>query len=373
MVDSWSNAIDNGNVIGTVFLDLRKAFDLVDHDFLLHKLRLYHFSDTSLMLMKSYLSNRSQCVRVNNFKQSSFLNVSCGVPQGSILGPLLFLIYINDIGDRLLHSSIDLYADDSTLYSVGKDVAFIQPKVQADVDSVVKWCDANNMLIHPKKSKSMVIGPPNKIKVQPKLEIVINNTHIEQISTQKLLGIFIDDNLSWSYQIQNVCAKLKSKISLLTKINNYLSYDMKILFYNSYIMSTMDYCSIVWYKCQNKSSLSKLIVLQKRCAKIILRKPIRTHSSELFHMLDWLSFENRCKYHTAVIVHKTVNNHVPSYIKNILHFASNESYSLRSTTHNDISHKKINTKYGSQTFSHSAMTVWNFGIVYHLIFEIIRL
>ena len=270
---------------------------------------------------------------------------------------LVLYVYMYRLVNKIYLTWLDL--DDSTLYSVDKNVAVLQPKIQSDVDSVVKWCGANNMLIHPKKSKSMVIGPLNKLKLQTKLDIVINSTHIEQVSTQKVLGIFIDSTLGWSDQIQHVCAKLKSKISLLKRINNYLSYDMKILFYNSYIMSTMDYCSIVWSNCTNKSSLSKVTVLQKRCAKIILRKSIRTPSSELFHVLDWLSFENRCKYHTAVIVHKTLNNHVPPYITNILHFANNETYLLRSTTHKDISHKKINTNYGVRSFSHSAMKIWN--------------
>ena len=158
--------------------------------------------------MKSYLSNRSQCVRMGN-NQSSFQNVNCGVPQGSILGPLLFLIYINDIGSRLHHSSIDLYADDSTLYAAGSNIRCLQSQLQADIDVVADWCETNNMLIHPKKSKCMVIGSPNRLKSLDKLYLTIYSSRIEQVENQKVLGIYIDNNLSWKSQINYLCNKLK--------------------------------------------------------------------------------------------------------------------------------------------------------------------
>ena len=357
LIDSWSKDIDSGKIISTVFLDLRKAFDLVDHDFLLHQLSIYHFLESSLVLMKSYSSNHSQCVRMGN-NQSSFQNVNCGVPQGSILGPLLFLIYINDIGSRLHHSSIDLYADDSTLYAAGSNIRCLQSQLQADIDVVADWCEANNMLIHPKKSKCMVIGSPNRLKSLDKLYLTIYSSRIEQVENQKVLGIYIDHNLSWKSQINYLCNKLKSKITLLSKINNYLTMDMKKLYFNAYILSNMDYCCVIWSRC-NKSSISKISILQKRCAKIILRKPIRTPSLSLFREMEWLSFENRCKYHTAILVHKCLQGHTPSYLQAIVHFANNKSYTLRSTTNKDISHVKTNTKFGTKSFSYAAMEIWN--------------
>ena len=133
IINDWLDAMDNGNYIGALFLDLRKAFDLVDHTILLHKLKLYNFSANSIKLIESYLSNRYQIVQVGS-KLSSRRLVKAGVPQGSILGPLLFLIYINDLAFEIQKSVVDLYADDATLYAKHKNVQDIEIILQHDLD-----------------------------------------------------------------------------------------------------------------------------------------------------------------------------------------------------------------------------------------------
>ena len=157
LIDNWLKDVDDGKYVGAVFIDLRKAFDLVDHTMLIEKLKCYNFSALTVDLMKSYLTNRCQLVKYNDCP-SNMLQVKAGVPQGSIIGPLLFLIYINDLS---LHISpncdIDLYADDSTIHNSSHDINEINMYLQESVDKVSQWCKNNNMCINPEKSKCMTV------------------------------------------------------------------------------------------------------------------------------------------------------------------------------------------------------------------------
>lgn len=356
LIDEWLKDVDNGNCIGSVFIDMKKAFDLVDHEILLYKLKLHHFSDGTLSLFHSYLSQRQQCVKLGT-SFSTPLTIKSGVPQGSILGPLLFLIYINDIGLLLNQSDIDLYADDTTLYATGANPSEIQTNLQNDIYSIQKWCTLNNMMINPNKSKCMLIGSKQKIK-NINLNLKIDNNAIENVTSHKILGLYIDKHLQWKVHIDKTCSKISSKITLLKKISNYLTFDMKKLFHNSYILTTFDYCCTIWGSA-NKTNLTKVNVLQKRAAKVILQKPNRTPSKELFLQLKWLSFNNRCKYHTAILIYKCVNNQTPEYLNNIITFSQNHKYNLRSATHNDIVNTKANTGYKKRAFSYHSMDIWN--------------
>ena len=168
-----------------MFLDLRKAFDLVDHEILIHKLKLYHFSEKSVNLFSSYLSDRKQQVKVKN-NSSEMLPITTGVLQGSILGPILFLLYINDIAFTSNTGSTDLYADDTTLYESAQNIFDLQHNLQVRLDSVRSWCMLNNMALHPTKTKCMLIGTKHKLRSKPKLELKIDDLLIENVTYQKI-------------------------------------------------------------------------------------------------------------------------------------------------------------------------------------------
>ena len=358
LIDAWINDIDSGKLVGTVFLDLRKAFDLVDHDILIYKLKLYHFSEKSINLFKSYLSNRQQSVVVGNV-QSNKLVMQSGVPQGSILGPLLFLLYINDMTFSCNDLNIDLYADDSTMFQSGFKILDIQTRLQKNLDEIDKWCTLNNMALHPKKTKCMVIGSRYMLQHSNQLSLKIGDTVLENVTEQKILGVYIDNMLNWHVQIDYVCKKINSKISLLKRILYLLSDDMKMLFYNSYILPVFDYCCIIWGK-DNKSYINKVHKLQKRIAKIILNKPLRSPTIGLYRELNWLSFSDRCKYNIAVLVYKTINNLAPSYLLELLSFSQNDKYCLRSSNHHDlVLMKRPRTNLFKDSFNYYSAKIWN--------------
>lgn len=361
LIESWLRDIDNGKMIGAVFLDLRKAFDLVDHQILLHKLKLYHFSEKSIQLFKSYLSNRRQLVKVGNLK-SNYSVITSGVPQGSILGPLLFLLYINDLSDACPTANTDLYADDSTLHKSGFSVQEIQLQLQHNLNNISDWCAVNNMSINPSKTTCMLIGSPFKINHSNKLELTINSTILENKDFHNVLGVLVDKYLSWKYHIEYVCRKLNSKIALLKGIINYLTEDMKQMFYNAYILPILDYCCIIWGKNTKGCYINKVFVIQKRIIKILLHKPKRTPTIVLFKESKLLTFYDRCNYHTAVLVYKIMHNTCPSYMNDLIAFAFNVqvSYNLRCISSKNLSLRyKHNSKYFMDTFSYYSMQVWN--------------
>lgn len=358
LVDSWLKDIDSGKYIGSVFLDLRKAFDLVDHQILLHKLKLYHFSEKTINLFKSYLTNRKQLVKIDN-TESQMKTILSGVPQGSILGPLLFIIYINDIAFTCGDSNIDLYADDTTLHESGYNINEIQMKLQITLNKIIKWCDINNMVIHPEKSKCMVIGTVPRVKAVKEFHLNINGTLIENVTVQKVLGVYVDNTLTWNVQVDEVCKKLNSKIRLLKRISYYLSADMKRLFYNGYILPIIDYCCTVWGK-RNNSNINKIIKLQRRSAKVICKTTSKSLNKESLNELKWLTFPKRCEYHTSVLVYKIFHKLAPLYMNNLINVSNNSTHNLRSNTSKHITvNCRIKTNYMKDSFTYYSMTIWN--------------
>ena len=231
MTDSWLNAIDRGEMIGVVLVDFKKAFDLVDHDILLTKLKSYGINNETLHWFKSYLSHRQQQVSISNTK-SSFRPISCGVPQGSILGPLLFLLFINDLPLYTSNVFIDMYADDTTLYYIHTSQETIERNLQIALNELNIWCKNNGMVLNTAKTKVMLITTMQKRNgiVNDIIELKYNNDPLQTITNGKILGIFVDNNLSWSEHVKHITKKIASNVWLLSKIKMFLSLEHRIQF-----------------------------------------------------------------------------------------------------------------------------------------------
>ena len=208
MTNKCLGAINNNEMVGMVMIDFRKAFDLVDHTLLLKKLKYYKISEETISWFSSYLLKRKQKVFVNNTLSDSE-DIICGVPQGSILGPLLFLIFINDLPLNIDNVLTDLYADDTTLYCTGKSQTFIEKQLQAALHELSTWCKQNGMLINTAKTKVMLLTTPQKRIHLNKdmLQLTLNNEKLTVVSSDKILGIHVDNNLTWTDHTNAVAKK----------------------------------------------------------------------------------------------------------------------------------------------------------------------
>ena len=206
VTDEWMKAIDEGKYTGAVFIDLKKAFDCVNHDLLLCKLRNIGVSEECLPWFADYLKGRFICTSLNS-NLSTPLPISFGVPQGSILGPLLFIVFINDLFRYAGNCSIQLYADDTVVYFSGNDVDNIQTELNNSLFIIHKWMCSNKLTINFDKTVSFLIGSRHMLNKHDKLEILINNIPIQQVDHVKYLGFVIDNRLKWDIHTENLCSK----------------------------------------------------------------------------------------------------------------------------------------------------------------------
>ena len=262
MLERWKHALDKGEYVSSLFMDLSKAFDTINHDLLLAKLEAYGFSKTSIEFMHSYLKNRKQRVLINNsFSESK--KVTIGVPQGSILGPLLFNIFVNDFLYSLKHSEISNYADDNTMYCIGKDKERINSLLEQDFQLAAEWFYKNGMVLNPDKCHYMCLGS----NVDGTEELNSLSYKLNNSKEEKMLGIVIDRNLKFENHIDSICRKASQKLSALNRISPYLDINKRKIIYNSMIKSQFSYCPLVWMFCSRKSN-KKINQIHERALRL---------------------------------------------------------------------------------------------------------
>ena len=318
MCDTWLSAINESKMAGAIFLDFRKAFDLVDHEIIISKLRYYLNNDATVLFLSSFLRDRTQTVLMNgNFSKPGDLKV--GVPQGSILGPVLFCLFINDLPLHIENSDVscEMFADDSSLHTTSTDIKVIETNLQKELSNVDRWCSENKMAIHPQKTKSMVISSRQKHQRAPlTLNLVLGTHTVEQVETHKVLGVTIDNELRWQPHITNICKLVASNIHILGKLKTYVEPEARLMFFNAHCLSHINYASTVWCGA-GELHLKKLNSLHRRAAKIIVSNNFLSTTQKL-RSVNILSLEHQFEFNTAVLVYKAKHRLVPSYVQKLL-------------------------------------------------------
>ena len=247
-----------------VFIDLSKAFDTVNHNILLKKLEIYGIRGTTFKWLKSYLENRKQYICFNKHSFTDLCNIICGVPQGSILGPLLFLIYVNDLYMASSELSTVMFADDTIFFLSDKNIDVLFVKMNNELDKVSTWFKANKLSLNVLKNKFSIFHPTGKKRLIPiDLPLLkIDNTYIKRDPVTKFLGVLIDENLNWKAQIANVSSKVSKSIGILYKASPILNkFQLKQL-YSAFVHSYLNYGNIAWGS-THKSKLEALYRQQK--------------------------------------------------------------------------------------------------------------
>ena len=243
LIDKLTRALDEGKFVVGILLDFSKAFDTVDHDILLTKLSHYGIRGVPLLWFQSYLSNRQQFVAYNGVS-SSVKTVKCGVPQGSILGPLLFLIYINDLVNVCSHCLPILFADDTNLFVSGVDMSHISEIVSKELAELSQWLKVNKLSLNLKKTQYMIFS--RRKSKDETINIKIDDQSISETKSSKFLGVYIDNSLNWKTHISYIAGKISRGIGIILKSRKYLTEDSLLTLYYCFIYPFLIYCNHIW-------------------------------------------------------------------------------------------------------------------------------
>ena len=348
-IEDLKSALDKNMKIGAVFMDLSKAFDCLPHGLLIAKLHAYGLSTAACHLMFSYLKGRRQRVKISN-SRSSWKLLTKGVPQGSILGPFLFNVFMNDLFLFIQNCKLYNYADDNSMIYSSPDINAILTNLKHDCKNAIKWFGNNSMEANPDKFQFMVLS--SDPLEQQKIEIENDITLLSE-SRVKLLGVIIDDRLQFNDHISAMCCRAARQLNALARISKHLDSKSKHIIYNSFVASNFNYCPLVWHFCGQVNN-NKLEKLQERSLRII-------------HIDYEASFETllKCSKQESLLtkrlkimileVFKTVNRLNPSCLHDL--FTNNEVvYDLR--TQKLEQPKRRTTTYGLRTFSYLGSKLW---------------
>ena len=305
-VDDVLKNRNSGNISLAAFIDIKKAFDSVNYVILLKKLEQYGIRNRSLSLIENYLSRRQQCTLANGMR-SLVQPLTCGVPQGSILGPLFFLLYINDCISADDDHRTMLYADDSVLYVSGKDIDVLTDRLSQALNKFYIWTSRNKLTMNESKTKIMTFASRIKLNRFQKPKIVLNGTTLKSVVSYKYLGVILDEELNFVIHTRNLIKNVRYKSLLLYRIRPFMTKEALLRIYKSHVTPVIDYCDVI-YASTSSGILDELQRLQNKCLKTCLFKHILT-PTELVHAEAHMpTLEVRRKFHTKIQAKKRSMN-----------------------------------------------------------------
>ena len=347
MLELWKKALDSKETAGAILTDLSKAFDCLNHNLLLAKMAAYGFDENALLFIKDYLTNREQRTKVNG-SFSSWLKVKQGVPQGSILGPLLFNIFINDMFFFLKDTNIANYADDSTLYATNVTTESLLKNLENETTTILDWFRLNEMKPNDDKCHLIVCNHDN-------LSVKLGGEVIKSTNSVKLLGIIIDKDLNFTSHVSELIKKGNQKLHALARISNYLSEDKLRIIMKTFIQSQFNYCPLVWMF-HNRMLNKKINKLHERALRIVYKNDKLTFQ-ELLEKDDSVTIHQKNLQKLATEMFRIKNKLSPLPMQelftekihqhNLRHKRSWETFNLRTV------------KYGTETIRNMGPKTWD--------------
>lgn len=281
-----------------LYLDLSRAFDTVDHRLLLEKLERIGVRGVANQWIASYLQNRKQIVTIGK-NRSEEKTINVGVPQGSILAPILFIIFINDLPSNINDTTI-MYADDTNIFISGESLEEVSQRAGNVVQYVHNWCSDNGLLLNAEKTQFMSFFPKNKSNDHSSL-IRINHKSIQQVQSSKFLGIFIDQKMTWEDHVNHLLSKLSTTCFVIKQLKNTVSINILKLAYFGLAQSTLNYCLMFW---GNSSYMNKAFLIQKRIVRCMVGAHSQTSCKPLFKQLKILTLPCLYILQATLYIHK---------------------------------------------------------------------
>ena len=339
---------------GAVFIDLRKAFDTVDHNVVVRKLQQIGVVNTELNWFKNYLNNRTQVVKIEN-KSSQVSDISTGVPQGSILGPLLFVLVINDLPPHLDNCGTLMYADDTDLFYSSKDVKKIEYTLTKDIDKINNWLEENSLFLNKKKTECVLFRTGARLNSVQDFTVYVKGTPITQVLEYKFLGVTLNETLSWNAHVSSILSKAGKRIGMLGRIRSNITINTTNRIYKSFIIPVLEYYDTVWNCCLELLNSDSLEKLQRRTARIVTRD---FSSDDVMKCLAYHSLEVRRQEHVYKLVKRCISRKSPQFFHD--YFVFNRDKISRVTRQSKLLHlPKVRTESAKKSFYFSGCVIYN--------------
>ena len=325
MLENFKKFADEGNEFGALLTDLFKPFDCIDHKLLIAKLFCYGVSPSALNLIHSYLSNRTQRIEINNsFSRRS--SIEYGVPQGSVLGPLLFNIDLTDLFYECEDSNISNYADDTTPYACGENIRVVISELQSLAFGLFKWFEKNHMKANPGKSHILLSNKKTE-------KVNINDVVLTSGFEEKLLGVTLDSEVKFEKYITDICNKASQKIHVLSRITSYTSLNKRRLLMKTFVESQFNYCPLIWIFHSRRLN-NKINNVHEKALRIVY-SDYKSTFQELLDKGNSFSVHHRNIQTLAIEIYKHIHGLSPAIMGEVLKINRTLPYNLR--TQNDFS------------------------------------
>ena len=342
----------------SVFIDLSKAFDTISHDILLSKLDNLGVRGIAKSWFESYLTDRKQYMELYDNK-SPLVNITCGVPQGSILGPILFLIYVNDISNSTKINILS-FADDTTVTLSSPDIPKLYSTMNQELEKLNDWFRANRLCLNVKKTKYILFRPTITFPRNVDECIYMNGQEVIRIGNDqneksfKFLGLYLDETLSWKFHIQNVCSKISRSNYIINKVKNILPKSSLRTLYSSLIQSYINYGIIIWGCSCHTEKVNKK---QKKTMRIINNKGYTYHTEPLYKTCEILNVHDNYKYNVLTFMYQLKNNLLPNSFNTLYYFTEPGRSCTRQSKLANCG--RFRTTYTSRLPLHRLPRIWN--------------